>query len=387
MQRIVDELAQSQRNRGQVRRRERNRQHPPRVNPPGRLGDFPTLGTTDHPPCLSFGPRLAYKRPTSPTLEPTSRQTAMPSSDDLFDRLGRLDDIRFRAVAQSLERGQLQKLVIAASRGGSAAQIDIVRRLVDERREECHLPMQDTGNPEVSQDPPPPDPTLLSWDKLEGILGGRQAVEQLEGLFEIAVPLQDQLGPTSIDAFGLDLHGIEALLGEHLSVSADGFEAMIQQAVGDSDFSVEYDIGGLNLVWFTRGPALRRRPYIYLVADGQIGKGDAPGDEDNLQLAPFIAQFDGPDAAVTPESWTEWFAEVGIERGKMQLGAASLSLSFFQSADGPFDVSGLAGRLLQLAGQTPSADGSSGGWQGWSLGMDWGGDPGDSNWVGSAYYG
>jgi hypothetical protein len=335
---------------------------------------------------LPFDLRLAYKRSTSPALEPTSRQTAMPSSDDLFDRLGRLDDIRFRAVAQSLERGQLQQLLIAASRGGSGAQIDIVRRLL----EECRAPDQGTQDPEESPEPPakrPPDPTLLSWDKLEGILGGEQAVEQLEGLFEIAVPLQDQLGPTSIDAFGFDLHGVEALLGEHLSVSADGFEAMIQQAVGDSDFSVEYDIGGLNLVWFTRGPALRRRPYIYLVADGQIGKGDAPGDADNVQLAPFIARFDGPDAAVTPESWTEWFAEVGIERGDMQLGAASLSLSFFQSADGPFDVSGLAGRLMQLAGQTPSTDGASTGWQGWSLGMDWGGGGGDSNWVGSAYYG
>ncbi|MFB6351529.1 MAG: hypothetical protein ABEK29_07060, partial [Bradymonadaceae bacterium] len=223
----------------------------------------------------------------------------METNDDILARLGELDDARLEIVAGRLSGEQLQRLVLQATADGGEA-LETVRRMVELR----DLPRQ-PEDVQLPADAPEPttDATLISWDQLAAVIGNDTVLDLADNLFGILEPWQRDLEDSTIDAFGIDLVGAKQLVESNLPIDGIDFKAIHEESLADGDMKVEFEPQGLAFVWFTRGPYVRRRPYVFVITGGRVAiGGDLAGDIPH-SIAPYVAHYDGSDAGITPESW------------------------------------------------------------------------------------
>jgi hypothetical protein len=308
----------------------------------------------------------------------------MSDADALLERLHRLESPRLRAVAERLESSDLQSLVLQAARNGTSDDIELARTLLELRDSEgSSAPSPPTPPVDVAASP---ETTLLSWRDLEAVPGGESLTATLDGLLEMTMPIQQILRTSSFDAFGVELEGVDALLETLGPTGGLDWEVVVERALGDGAFDIELEATGLGLTWFGRGPHVRRRPFLYVVAGGGVGWGEDEPSE--TTFSPFVARYHGPEAEITADSWTEWFAGVSFGPERFRMGATDLSLSMFRSADGPWDVvRQCASDLSSIAGEMSAPERRSG-WEGWSLEFHPGSEGGSRLFqLGSSFYG
>ncbi len=286
----------------------------------------------------------------------------MSNFDTTLKQLHRLDPPRLRAVARRLEASQLQSLVIESARRSNAEDLDLVREIIAFREEPGTSAPEPAPPVEVASSP---NATLLSWQMLESLPGGEAITAGADAFFDITAPLQAFLQGTAIDAFGVEIEGVEAFLEDHLAVREFDWDLVVNHQLKQDRLHLEFETAGLGLTWFSRGPHVRRRPYLYLIGGGGVetGAGDAP----ETSISPFVARYNGPDDEVTADSWTDWFAEAAFGPKQLRVGDTDLSLSFFRSAGGPGSVvRQLVSDVASIAGDL-SAPPERKGWEGWAV--------------------
>jgi hypothetical protein len=310
-----------------------------------------------------------------------------------FDQIRALDDRQLRALAELLGPDELRALVAEAARGGHLEDLLEIRRLL-EARDGAKSSRTDLVEAEIVSEHARgavDDPTLLSWEQIVEYAPDSRLVTLVDWLLGQVVPLQRALAGSPVDAFGIDLTANAGWFAERIPLSGHGFEIVSEHALG-ADLQMRLEPRGLNLVWFTRGPAVRPQPYIYLFDDARIQLRDSPVESHGVDVGLFVANFAGGDTAVTPASWTEWFAEFGIDRPLTHPMAKLLSLSLFRSASGPTDIfeklagsrGDLLGGLLAMMGRSSTGAG----WRGAALALGRGETIGEATatWVGSSFY-
>lgn len=306
-------------------------------------------------------------------------------TDDILQRLADLDDTRLRAVVDRLSDTQLQNLVLQAAAAGDEQGLATAHRVVGLRDAETDRPDVEV----VADDPPTSDATLLSWNQFEALIGNDTILGVLHQAFDILAPWQRDLADSAIDAFGIDLIGAKNLVESLLPINGIDFKAIHEQNLADGDIKVEFEPQGLNFIWFTRGPYVRRRPFVYLVTGGQVSIGGGLAEDIPYTISPYVAHYTGSDDEVTPDSWTEWFADAGIGRDNSNFGGKNVSLSYFESADGPADVIGIVNQRLRglATGDSPSPHAPSS-WKGFSIDFSEGkgGPTRTAGWLGSLFY-
>jgi len=305
-------------------------------------------------------------------------------TNDILQRLAGLDDTRLRAVVDRLSDTQLQNLVLQAAATGDDQALAIAHRVVELRDAETAR----TDVEVIADGPPTSDATLLSWNQFETLIGNDTILGVLHHAFDILAPWQRDLEDSAIDAFGIDLIGAKNLVESLLPINGIDFKAIHEQNLADGDIKVEFEPQGLNFIWFTRGPYVRRRPFVYLVTGGRVSIGGGLAEDIPYTISPYVAHYTGPDDEVTPESWTEWFSDAGVGRDNSNFNGMNISMSYFETADGPGDVVGMVGQRLSDLTTGDSTDLHGDRWKGLSIDFSEGkgGATRSAGWLGSLFY-